>query len=201
MTNKRPFSPLDKRALAESIEREVLSQQPMALGTLAPFEGAGVYIIYYSGDFELYAPLARRNRKAATAPIYIGEAVPPGARKGSDFDAPHGNALFKRLSEHAKSVAAATSTLKLEDFTCRFLAVDDVWIPLGEHLLIQNFKPVWNLVMDGFGNHDPGGNRPGRTPSWDVIHPGRPWTARLKPSKFSEAEIRARVDAHFARAK
>ena len=44
-----------------------------------------------------------------------------------------GTALFKRLTDHAKSLDAATN-LKLEDFRCRFLSVDDIWIPLTEFI-------------------------------------------------------------------
>ena len=91
--------------------------------------------------------------------IYVGKAVPDGARKGGQGDdVDPGTALFKRLTDHAKSIDAATN-LKLEDFRCRFLSVDDIWIPLTESLLIERFKPVWNRILDGFGNHDPGKGR------------------------------------------
>ena len=42
-----------------------------------------------------------------------------------------GSVLFKRLMEHARSIDQAEN-LNLEDFYCRFLVVDDIWIPLGE---------------------------------------------------------------------
>lgn len=76
------------------------------------------------------------------APIYVGKAVPDGARKGGQGDdVDPGTALYKRLNDHAKSVDAATN-LRLEDFYCQFLSVDDIWIPLTESLLIERFKPV-----------------------------------------------------------
>ena len=52
--------------------------------------------------------------------------------------------------------------------------VDDIWIPLGENILIERFKPLWNQVIDGFGNNDPGGRRATQYRShWDVLHPGK----------------------------
>ena len=126
--------------------------------------------------------------------IYVGKAVPDGARKGGQGDdVDPGTALFKRLTDHAKSVDATTN-LKLEDFRCRFLSVDDIWIPLTESLLIERFKPVWNRVLDGFGNHDPGkGRHRGRMPLWDCLHPGRAWAERLQPCAFTAEELEQRV--------
>ena len=108
-----------------------------------PFSGAGVYALYYLGDFPAYEVLAEVNRNGQYAcPIYVGKAVPDGARKGGQGDdVDPGTALFKRLTDHAKSLDAATN-LKLEDFRCRFLSVDDIWIPLTESLLIERFNPV-----------------------------------------------------------
>ncbi|MBN8734395.1 MAG: Eco29kI family restriction endonuclease [Acidobacteria bacterium] len=92
-----------------------------------------------------------------------------------------------------------TSNLRLEDFYCRFLAVDDVWIALGERLLIAMFAPLWNRVVDGFGNHDPGRGRDrGKKPAWDVLHPGRTWAAKLQPGK-DEAAILRSIEAYFAK--
>jgi hypothetical protein len=61
------------------------------------------------------------------------------------------------------------SNLEIDDFWCRFLVVDDIWIPLGESLLIQRHRPIWNSLIDGFGNHDLGsGRRKGARPNWDT---------------------------------
>lgn len=58
--------------------------------------------------------------------------------------------------------------------------VDEIWIPLGENMLIERFRPVWNLVIDGFGNKDAGDRRKTQLRSaWDVMHPGRSYTAKL----------------------
>jgi hypothetical protein len=75
--------------------------------------------------------------------------------------------------------------------------VDEVFIPLGETLLIAHFHPLWNLVVDGFGNNDPGGGRArGKKPLWDVIHPGRKWAEKLEAAA-TDSDILARIDQYF----
>ena len=47
-------------------------------------------------------------------------------------------------------------------------------------LLIAKFAPVWNTIIDGFGNHDPGrGRYEGMRPRWDVLHPGRQFSEKI----------------------
>jgi hypothetical protein len=105
------------------------------------------------------------------------------------MEATHGQDLFKRLSEHRKSIEA-TSNLKIEDFCCRYLVLDDIWIPLGETLLISKTAPVWNSILDGFGNHDPGsGRRAGMISRWDVVHPGRSWAEKCSPRPESAEQL------------
>jgi hypothetical protein len=88
--------------------------------------------------------------------------------------------------------------LGIKDFHCRFLVVDDIWIPLGESLLIAKFSPVWNSLIDGFGNHDPGkGRYEGMRPRWDVLHPGRTWAGKCQPRKESLAEIQRDVETYL----
>ncbi len=66
--------------------------------------------------------------------------------------------LYHRLREHAASIQQV-SNLSLDDFLCQYLVVDDIWISLGESLLIEKFSPIWNTILVGFGNHDPGKGR------------------------------------------
>ncbi len=178
MTNRKviPFNPLDKRHLGESVGQAMLRQSVISLQDLKAFDGAGIYAIYYTGAFSCYEPVAERNRgERFGAPIYVGKAVPKGARKGGDLELNPGKVLYNRLKQHAKSIEEA-SNLNIPDFHCRYLMVDDIWIPLGESLLIAKFDPLWNKLIDGFGNHDPGkGRHAGLRPRWDVLHPGRPW--------------------------
>ncbi|MEN6472729.1 MAG: Eco29kI family restriction endonuclease [Syntrophaceae bacterium] len=198
-----PFNPLDKTNLGESVAKAVL-QQPV--GLLPPeesFIGAGVYTIYYEGDFSLYKDVSEQNRNDLYRwPIYVGKAVPAGARKGGyGLGADPGLALFKRLTEHAASIELAED-LSLKDFRCRFLVVDDIWIPLAESLLIEMFSPLWNQKIDGFGNHDPGSGRYNQQRSpWDTIHPGRSWAAKLQPASVDEFMVRENVVKYIAQTK
>jgi len=181
------FNPLDKRNLGISIADAVFRQDAHPLKDLQAFNGAGVYAIYYNGDFPLYDAITQRNRDAFVQPIYVGKAVPSGARKGGfDLDGMAGEYLFKRLGDHKKSIESA-EILTIDYFHCRFLLLDDIWIHLGESLLIEKTRPLWNIVLDGFGNHDSGGGRYNQQRSaWDIMHPGRKWAEKLKEGKEKE---------------
>ncbi len=167
------------------------------------FEGAGIYAIYYSGDFPAYAPIASKNKgKDPKQPIYVGKAIPSGGRKGGrGLEESAGNVLYNRLSEHAESIKLVKS-LDIKDFTCRYLVVDDIWIPLGETLLITKFNPLWNAIVEGFGNHDPGAGRyGGMRPNWDTFHPGRKWAAKCQPGKKTEKQILKDIEDFFLKDK
>ena len=53
-----------------------------ALPSSEPFEGPGVYALYYTGDFPYYTKIAAANQSAHVQPIYVGKAVPEGWRTG-----------------------------------------------------------------------------------------------------------------------
>ncbi|SBT54908.1 Eco29kI restriction endonuclease [Micromonospora narathiwatensis] len=117
-------------------------------------------------------------------------------------------ALFTRLRQHAKSVQLAEEHsvkhgepgLRLEDFRCRYLVADDIWVPLAEALLIGHYRPVWNVLIDGFGNHDPGRGRTTQARSlWDMLHPGRAWAAQRPEAQKSPHQLRYEVNAHLSR--
>jgi hypothetical protein len=57
----KPFNPLDKQNLGESVADALLevSVQPVPPDT---FIGAGVYVLYYTGAFPAYAELSEVNR-------------------------------------------------------------------------------------------------------------------------------------------
>lgn len=192
MTNRKvvPFNPLAKRHLGESVGQAMLRQAVVPLGCLNTFDGAGIYAIYYTGGFQGYEVIAEKNRNQRFgAPIYVGKAVPKGARKGGNLEATPGKVLYNRLKQHAKSIEGVSS-LDIADFYCRYLIVDDIWIPLGESLLIAKFDPLWNKLIDGFGNHDPGkGRHAGLRPRWDVLHPGRSWAERCKARDETAEQI------------
>lgn len=192
MTGRKvvPFNPLDKRHLGESVGQAMLRQPTTPMADLSSFKGAGIYAIYYSGDFPAYELIATRNRdEVFSAPIYVGKAVPKGTRKGGNVEANPGTVLYRRLMQHSRSLEEADN-LALEHFHCRFLIVDDIWIPLGESLLIAKFDPIWNKLIDGFGNHDPGkGRHAGLRPRWDVLHPGRAWAEKCQPRDETAKQI------------
>lgn len=197
-----PFNPLDTKNLGASVAEAMLGGPIRPLGGLAPFPGAGIYAIYYTGDFAPYAEIATRNAEGRFAvPIYVGKAVHAGSRKGgsSVSKSPPVSAkpLFNRLMEHAESVQAARN-LSLEHFHCRFLVVDDIWIPLGESLLIARYSPLWNSLVEGFGNHDPGrGRYEGLRPRWDTLHPGRGWAERCRERDEAPADIERDVASYL----
>lgn len=197
-----PFNPLDKKNLGASVAEALVSQPVHPLGELTSFHGSGIYAIYYHGTHQAYGPVAQSNRvdkNNPTIPIYVGKAVPQGARKGKVLAEPtKSKALVNRLQEHAESIQA-TGTLDIADFTCRYLVVDEIWIPLGESLMIAKFSPLWNLVVEGFGNHDPGSGRyNGLRPRWDTLHPGRAWALKCKEREESQAEIAREVGSYLA---
>ena len=50
-----PFNPLDKLALARAVAKAMLEKPCSALPPQEPFDGAGIYAIYYLGRFAAYA--------------------------------------------------------------------------------------------------------------------------------------------------
>ncbi len=197
-----PYNPLDKRNLGVSVADAMLERKPVPLPIEESFTGAGIYAIYYTGDFPAYHEITKRNRKNNFAwPIYVGKAIPAGARQGGvGLGENPGTVLFGRIREHASSIQQAMTTLEIADFACRYLVVEDIWIPLGESLLIQKFEPVWNLFLDGFGNHDPGSGRYNQQRSaWDFLHPGRAWALKCAANKRTEAEILASLEVYISK--
>ncbi|MGC4964263.1 Eco29kI family restriction endonuclease [Gordonia sp. DT101] len=184
----KPFNPLDMENLAKSVVNQIEEKDPVPLDDVSTFVGAGVYALYYVGDFLAYAELSAANTESLIQPIYVGKAVPKGGRRGLEaVSHTSTKALSSRIREHAKSVRAAEN-LDIADFSARWLVVEDIWIALGESAMIRRYRPVWNAVLDGFGNHDPGSGRVnGKRSMWDTLHPGRPW-AKKYPGRDDTAE-------------
>ena len=182
------YDPLTYDNLMAGVVVHFEKQAKVPLTEASGIAGPGIYALYYTGDLGVYASIADGD-----APIYVGKAIPPGSRKGDtvNVDAPM---LQRRLSEHAKSIGQAAN-LRVSDFRCRYLAVQPVWITLAERFLIDNFRPVWNVCLDGFGDHDPGqGRRNSERSWWDTLHPGRPWASLLRDVKTpvaAESRVRA----------
>ena len=195
-----PYNPLDKINLARSIEGEILKRNCEPLVSTDEVVGAGVYAIYFRGSFAPYAPLAQANRDACLVPIYVGKAIPKGGRKGgiSSISMAKSTALMSRLRKHAATVRS-TLTLDIADFRFRYLVLDDIWIPLGENILIETFKPLWNVAVEGFGINDLGAGRSAQKRSpWDVLHPGRGYADRLTGGGSDALAVIGRIEDHFA---
>lgn len=191
-----PSNPLDMGSLAQSIITRLLESEPTRLDRMPRFTGAGLYAIYYSGPFPAYAE-ARLHPEQAPAdqtPLYVGKAVSDGGRRGLDAaPRPRTTALSRRLRELTNSLSSADS-LDIADFSARWLVVDDIWIALGESALIRRYRPVWNAIVDGFGNHDPGRGRVNGVRSrWDTLHPGRAWRIKYPERPESPSEIEQEV--------
>ena len=77
------YNPLDKINLGKSVAEALLDRPLDSLGTLAPFEGAGIYVIYYKGKTAPYQAMGKRNAVDAEWPLYIGKAIPSGSRRGA----------------------------------------------------------------------------------------------------------------------
>lgn len=161
----------------------------------AKFAGAGVYALYYFGSFAPYAKLAALNHNEFARPIYVGKAVPPGWRQARNL-AINASSLQQRLREHARNIETAKN-LNGTDFVCRFMIMEGQesnLISTVESELIRRFTPLWNSVVDGFGNHDPGQGRYNQSPSeWDVLHPGRAWAKKLTGKRPATKTILAQI--------
>ena len=191
-----PFNPLDKRNLAETIAmaigRSEVHQVPPT-----PFNAAGLYFIYYDGPFPAYAPLVASNKDGCVLPIYIGKGMPRGVRKGGGEAKPGRSGIHPRLVNHANSIGEVAN-LEIAHFRCRWLSVDEAFIHLSEILLIRKYQPVWNVVVDGFGNNPVGGPRQaGKRSEWDTIHPGRRSRAAEGVDPAREGQLLVAIATHF----
>ncbi|MCY3693452.1 MAG: Eco29kI family restriction endonuclease [Chloroflexota bacterium] len=183
----RAYNPLSVDELGRNAARALIEYPAAALPPSVAFDGAGVYTLHYTGTFPAYAGIG------TDVPIYVGKADPPGRRQGRTQTST--TVLHSRLQEHAGSIESA-SNLELADFRCRWLVLDPVWIGLTEQVLIAQYQPVWNVVVDGFGNHDPGaGRRNQRRSRWDTLHPGREWASSLRDRGETAPDVIAAIKA------
>jgi len=177
------YNPLDYANLTRNCVEELMRQAPLNLPLDQRFEGAGVYALFFRGSSGIYAEFRSEELKR---PIYVGKAVPKGGRKGASSPA-GSRSLFRRLSEHTHSISLANN-LHIEDFVVRYLVVTPLWITMAERFLIEHYKPVWNVCIEGFGNHAAGAGRyEGEVSWWDTLHPGRGWAQKLRQTRTTMA--------------
>lgn len=188
------YNPSDLANLVRYCVQELMKRPPYPLPLPGAFPGAGIYALFYRGDFPLYQHLMIRSDDCKQ-PIYVGRA------RLTKSSGPR--PLFRRLGEHSKSIVAVReSGLKIEDFRCRFLVLQPVWVSTVEDLLIQHYSTLWNDVLEGFGVHDPGKERhTGGIPLWDILHPGRTHLTKMLARGavgMAENEVRTLVEAYCA---
>ena len=192
-------------AFAELIKDAIRFFNGTPVHTLPPptsFLGTGVYALYYTGQNPLYSRYAELNRLSYNYPIYVGKAVPKGWRqaRSSDDTLNQSRELIGRLREHNRSIDLG-SELSLEDFMCRFVIFEaeaSDMISTIEAALIKLNKPLWNMAVDGFGNHDPGSGRYKQAKSdWDVIHEGRSWANKCEGMHTEKSVIIENILRHL----
>lgn len=187
------LDPYQPEVLGRLIGETMLEQPRHKLDTLHEFYGSGVYAIYYNGSHKAYRRISKKD-----TPIYAGKADPPTPLAATPVD--QGAKLAGRLSEHAKSIRAATN-LDIADFDCRFLVVKSGLQKAAEDFLLNYFRPIWNqAICKGFGKHgdDPRTRRNTRS-EWDTLHPGRAWAAKEgnKANEKTPDQIIASIAAHY----
>jgi Eco29kI restriction endonuclease len=191
-----PYDPLSRVNLGRSVETALLTQPMASLTAVPPFWGSGIYAVYYVGPAigpeDLYEPLV-----GSPAPLYVGRAVPKGARRGAFEDDSRTDTLWKRLDDHRESIDQ-TDDLDPTRFACRWLVSDQLFVPMAESLMITTYRPAWNVGASGFGNHDPGKGRYEQARSqWDTLHPGRYWAQRLAEPAYDRMSVRAAIKGHL----
>jgi hypothetical protein len=192
----REFNPLDYENLTKHCVDELMRRTPRPLPIQEKFPGAGVYALFYKGKFPAYRRVCSPN---CEWPIYVGKAVPKGGRKGGGVKKGQGRGteLWKRLDEHARSLQEVAN-LAPSDFLCRFMVVTPLWISMTERFLLETYRPIWNVALDGFGNHDPGAKRHGGMITWwDALHPGRTWAKKLQQAR-SAKDAQSRVEKYLS---
>lgn len=197
------FDPADPDTAGRLVAAALLAQPRVPLSLVPRTYGAGVYAIYYNGDYPAYGPLSQTE-----SPIYVGKADPASGSSKTPRD--QGEKLYGRLADHRKMIRTVAAyanaekiepALGLEDFECRYLVTATNAQMFAERHLIALFKPLWNRetgVCWGISKHgDTEGRNNDRSP-WDVLHPGRRWAMaeKLEDSR-SVGRILGDIKVHF----
>jgi hypothetical protein len=190
------FDPGNPRTIGFFVALGLTAQVRLPLGDLHSFYGAGIYALYYEGDFPKYAPIS-----GTETPIYVGMAVYGG--EGGHDPAQQGTPLAGRLGEHKRNIERAIETLAIDDFKYRSLVIRSGWESSAENYLIRLFKPIWNRetnIIFGFGKHgDSAETRRNRRSPWDTLHQGRSWAgAEALTDAKSPDRIADELERHFA---
>lgn len=167
------------------------------------FHGTGVYALYCIAKTGIYSKFHLVNRTAFRMPIYVGKAVPKGWRQARQSSLQNNQSyeLRNRLREHSRSIHLGEG-LDESDFFCRFIILEgreSDLIGTVEAALIRKYQPLWNVLIDGFGNHDPGKGRYQQAKSdWDVCHPGRAWAEKCQGVPHNKEELLKRIETFMS---
>lgn len=121
---KHTFASAKFKSVIQEAMRFMMRSPIHALPPADRFPGAGVYALYYCGNFDHYDHIAAADQEDVNRPIYVGKAVPPGWRVGRvGRVGPNVRPLYARLAEHTGSINDAEN-LEASDFCCRFMILD-----------------------------------------------------------------------------
>ncbi|MFJ8040292.1 Eco29kI family restriction endonuclease [Kitasatospora sp. NPDC096147] len=190
------YDPLRRENIGRSVLWALTSRDAVQLDRVPRFNGCGIYALYYAGDHELYGPISSDQFEV---PIYVGKADPSGGRKGVTVgEAWEGNPLWSRLGNHSRKIDKA-SDLNVQDFFARYLPADDLFTPMAERLMIRDLRPVWNVVLEGFGVNRQGSGREGKQlrPKWHEVHTGVDWADGMTAQPGGPEPLRQQVRAHL----
>lgn len=188
------FDPSNPKIIGRFVALALVAQDKKLLVEVPRFYGSGVYAIYYTGKFDLYASLAKSE-----TPIYVGQAAPSISNARTPTE--QGAKLYTRLNEHKKNISKS-ATLDIDDFQFRSLVVQSGWETAAEDYLIHMFKPIWNnetSILYGLGKHgDAAETRANKRSPWDTLHPGRNWAKGTTEDAKSVSTITAELKTHFS---
>lgn len=188
------FDPSAPNTAGRVVALTLVAQPRHPLSEIPDFYGAGVYAIYYRGDFVPYRLLSNTDH-----PIYVGQAAPDEASAKDAVG--QGTKLSARLREHARNIRKVDSTLNISDFECRFLIVQSGFQTSAENYLINFFRPIWNAetkVCFGLGKHgDSSDTRANKRSPWDTLHPGRTWAESTVIDQKPYEQIVEQIAAHL----
>lgn len=189
------FDPSNPNYMGRFTAAALLIQPRHPLAEVEKFYGAGVYALYYKGDFTAYEKVSGKE-----TPLYTGKADPKIAH--SENPTEQGDSLSRRINEHRKSIQLVSGDggISLEDFEVRYLVTASGFQVTAENFLINYFKPIWNKetkICFGIGKHgDDANTRKNKKSPWDTLHPGRKWALASEELKTPE-EIARDISDHL----
>lgn len=98
------YDPLTWENLMAGVVVRFEAQERVSFAETEEAQGPGVYALFYNGPHPPYQPISGTKR-----PIYVGKAVPKGARKGRTSKPDDQFALRDRFRNHLRSIDAATT--------------------------------------------------------------------------------------------